>query len=62
VFAIGFAIATLHVPQRGPEYVVYYSTATFFSQALHCFVPVLMWLFFRRKAVREAMMNVAGQG
>jgi hypothetical protein len=55
VWSVRHMLSTVPIAQYGPEFILYYSTSTFFSLALHDVVPVLLFLFFRRKEVRDVM-------
>ncbi len=55
VWSVARLFSTIPRGQFGPGFVLYYSTSNFFSQAQHDVVPALLFLFFRRKEVRDVM-------
>ncbi len=47
-----------YAPSTNYPFLVYYFGITFLSWARNCVVPMAVWLFFRRRAVRDAMQTV----
>jgi hypothetical protein len=44
-------------PAQRPSFAMFEYSSIVFSLAQRCFMPILLWIFFRRTEVREAMLR-----